>query len=159
MYSVCVSEVNLFCADWCPSKTKALILFKTGKVEHISEHLTPSPLSFCSQCCEARHACQALELNPLASHDRITFILLHEDTNILQTRYVHLPFVRAQYHLYSNRPNNIMALQFQRGCLLPRHVADEHPVAVAVLVHHSVLPVAVPVHQPCTKRNRKCNSS
>jgi len=39
MYSVCVSEVNLFCADWCPSKTKALILFKTGKEEHISERV------------------------------------------------------------------------------------------------------------------------
>jgi hypothetical protein len=40
------------------------------------------------------HACQALELSPLASHDRITRIRLHEDTNILQTRHGHLPFVR-----------------------------------------------------------------
>ena len=56
--------------------------------------------------------------------------------------------VRA-YRLYYNG-----SAVSERGCLLPRHVADEHPVAVAVLVHHGVLPVAVPIHQPCTKRNK-----
>ena len=33
------------------------------------------------------------------------------------------------------------------------------PVSITVLIHHGVLPVTVAAHQPCTKQNRKRNSS
>jgi hypothetical protein len=64
----------------------------TGRKQFV--HRT-APFTCHSASC-VRPCCHALELSPLASHARITLILLHEDTNILRIERRHLPSVRSQ---------------------------------------------------------------
>jgi hypothetical protein len=104
------------------------------------------PFSVIPSC--VRPSCQALELTPLASHARITLILLHEDTNILRKEAFAICQMPTLQNKDGNKRRQWSKLSSSR-CLLPRHVADKHPVAVAVLVHHGVLPRTVPVHEPC----------